>query len=341
MATFFADNAAKINAKIITADQRTSAICRDKEKTYNALANCDFVPKTFDKIDHFPVFIKPKQGQGAVGAKLIKSAADIPDVNLSEYVICEYLPGAEYTVDCLTDKNGKLRVASPRSRQRLMAGVSMAGETEALTPEIQHIANEINQRLSFNGLWWFQIKQNSAGKWKLLEISTRGAGTMALTRARGLNLPLLSVYNAMDYDISIEPNNYHVKMDSSLVRRYKIDYEYDTVYFDFDDTLIIRNKVNLKAIWFLYQCRNMGKKIILLTKHEQELAETMARFRIAPELFDEIVHIRPDSHKSEYILPDHAIFIDNAYAERHDVQLCHNIPVFDVDGLDVLMDWRF
>lgn len=340
VATVFADNADKINAKIITADKRTSAICRDKEKTYAALAGCDFVPKTFDKIESYPVFIKPKESQGAVGAKLIKSAKDIPDVDLSEYVICEYLPGTEYTVDCLTDKDGQLRIISPRSRARLMAGISMAGETEQVTPEIEHIATEINNRMNFMGLWWFQIKQDSNGKWKLLEVSTRCAGTMALTRVRGINLPLLSVYTAMGYDISVEPNSYHVKMDSSLIRRYKIDYEYDTVYFDFDDTLIVRNKVNLKAIWFLYQCQNYGKKVILLTKHEHELVDSMKKYHIDSGLFSEIIHIAPDANKAEYVNPERAIFIDNMYKERHVVYETHKIPVFDVDGLDVLMDWR-
>lgn len=340
VATVFADNADKINAKIIAADKETSAICRDKEKTYNALDGCDFVPQTFDKIEKYPVFIKPKESQGAVGAKLIKSEKDIPDVDLSEYVICEYLPGEEYTVDCLTDKDGILRFVSPRSRKRLMAGISMAGETEELTPEIENMAKEINNRMNFMGLWWFQIKQDINGKWKLLEVSTRCAGTMALTRMRGVNLPLLSVYTAMGYDITVEPNKYRVKMDSALVRRYKIDYEYNTVYFDFDDTLIVRDKVNLKAIWFLYQCQNCGKHVILLTKHEHELEDSMKKYHIDASLFDEIIHISQESNKAEYIKPEQAIFIDNAYAERHAVQIAHNIPVFDVDCLDVLMDWR-
>ena len=340
VATFFADNADKIKAKLIVADKQTSAICRDKQKTYEALADCDFIPKTYSKIEEYPVFIKPKEGQGAVGAKLLNSAKDIPDVDLNDYVICEYLSGDEYTVDCLTDKNGELRFVSPRSRQRLMAGVSVAGQLEELTDEIKNIAYQINERLSFLGLWWFQIKQDKNGKWKLLEVSTRCAGTMALTRARGVNLPLLSVYTAMGYDTDIQPNDYHVKMDSSLIRRYKIDYEYDTVYFDFDDTLIVRDKVNLKAIWFLYQCKNQGKKIILLTKHEKEIFESMEKYAISPILFDKVIHIKPEDNKALSIKPEKAIFVDNAYQERKSVFDVHHIPVFDVDGLDVLMDWR-
>jgi hypothetical protein len=340
VATFFADNQDKIKAKIITADKETSAICRDKEKTYNALKDYDFIPIIYKGINSYPVFIKPKEGQGSVGAKLIKSDKDIADIDLKNYVICEYLPGEEYTVDCLTDKNGKLAFVSPRSRQRLMAGISVAGKIEELTKEIQDIAQTINHKLSFKGLWWFQIKKDREGKWKLLEISTRCAGTMCLTRARGVNLPLLSVYVALGYDIEVHSNNYNVVVDRTLISRYKIDYEYDTVYFDFDDTLVINGKVNLKAIWFLYQCRNSGKKIILLTKHEKELYQTLKSFAVPENLFNEIIHIKPGENKANYMQSEKAIFIDNAYQERNIVAKTHSIPVFDVDGLDVLMDWR-
>ncbi len=339
VATFLADNTEKIKAKLISADKLTSAICRDKQKTYEIFSDCDFIPKTYSKIETYPIFVKPKEGQGAVGAKLINSAKDVPDVDLNEFVICEYLPGKEYTVDCLTDKDSNLCFVSPRSRKRIMAGVSVAGEIEALTPEIKNIAEQINKRLSFMGLWWFQIKQDINGKWKLLEISTRCAGTMALTRARGVNLPLLSVYIAMGYNVSVEPNNYHVTMDSSLIRRYKINYEYDTVYFDFDDTLIIREKVHLKAIWFLYQCQNLGKKVVLITKHEREIFDSMKKYHIDPNLFTKIIHIKSEDNKSKYIQPYKAIFIDNSYQERSSVFSVHHIPVFDVDGLDVLMNW--
>lgn len=342
VAMFFAENRDRINAKIIAADKITSEICRDKEKTYEILKGEDFLPEIYKEINSYPVFIKPKEGQGAVGAKLLKSEKDIPDVDLKDYVICEYLPGEEYTVDCFTNFQGELKVISPRSRNRLLAGVCVSGKTEELADEIKHIAERINSKLKFNGLWWFQIKKDVNGKWKLLEISTRCAGTMCLTRAKGLNLPLLSVYNALGYDVKACPNNVQITMDRTLISRYKIDYEYDTVYFDFDDTLIINNKVHLPAIRFLYQCRNAGKKVVLLTKHEKDIFKTLEQFAISEKLFAKIVCISLDDEKINYINPaERAIFVDNAYQEREKVREKFNIPVFDVDGLEVLLDWIY
>lgn len=255
-------------------------------------------------------------------------------------MICEYLPNEEYTVDCLTDKNGALKAVMPRSRKRLMAGVCVAGQNELLTSEINKIAQIINERLNFKGLWYFQIKKDTNNKFKLLEISTRCAGTMCLSRAQGVNLPLLSVYTEMGFDISVSKNPYNIIMDRTLVSRYKIDYDYEIVYFDFDDTLIINDSVHLPAIRFLYQCKNQNKKIVLITKHEKDLNETLDKYAISTNLFDNILHLKIDDKKIDFIKSKKAIFIDNAFQERKAVQDKFNIPVFDVEGLEVLLDWR-
>ena len=341
VADFFAENKDKIKACIIVADRRTAQVCRDKRKTYEVFENESFCPKVYKDIDTYPVFIKPRKGQGSVGAKLIRSAGDVTDnIDLSEYVITEYLPGKEITVDCFTDKNGNLRVVLPRSRDRLLAGISVSAKDEELTDEIKNIADTINSKLKFRGLWWFQLKEDSNKKMKLLEVSTRCAGTMCMARARGVNLALLSVYDALGYDVEVFINPYHIKLDRSLISRYKIDYEYENVYFDFDDTLIINNKVHLPAISFLYQCKNKGKKIFLITKHETDIYEDLKKYDLTESLFEEIILLKPKDNKEDYIKKEKAIFIDNMYAERKSVITKLGIPVFDVDAIEVLLDWR-
>ena len=82
---------------------------------------------------------------------------------------------------------------------------------------------------------------------------------MCQTRAKGINLPLLSVYIAMGYDVDVYDNTYHLIMDCALIGRYKLDIDYNYVYIDFDDTITLRGKVNLNTIRFMYQCYNKGK----------------------------------------------------------------------------------
>lgn len=337
---FFSKNRDQILSKILVPDGNAAEICRYKSLTYKILSEFDFVPKTYKKFDDFPVFIKPDDGQGGQGAYLLKSQTDIPaSLELDKYVICEYLPGEELSVDCFTDKNGDLIIISPRLRQRTMAGISVAGCNVKLSDEIKFIAQRINSKIKFLGLWFFQIKKDKFGKWKLLEVAVRCASSMALTRAIGYNLPLMSIYVAMGLDVKPLHQKYNIQMDRTLISRYRIDYDFESVYIDFDDTIIVDNKVYLPAIWLIYQLNNQGKKIYLITRHDGDLSKTLEKFNINQKLFTRIIHIKNDNPKSDYIDPYKAIFIDNAFQERLQVNMMHDIPVFDVDAIEVLMDW--
>ena len=345
VALFLAEHRDDIKAKIIVASYDTALICRDKRKTYDLFADCKFCPKQYEFFEEFPVFIKPREGQGAQGAYLINSLDDVPNnIDLNEYTISEYLPGQELTVDCLTDSKGNLCACLPRVRQRLLAGVCVAGETMNATNELFMIGKTINSRLNFMGLWYFQLKKDINGCYKLLEIATRCAGTMCLSRARGVNLPLLSVYVALGKDICVFENPYSVVMDRTLISRYKVDYEYDKVYVDYDDTLIEGDKVCLPVIRFLYQCRNQGKKIVLITRHEIDHKDSVERsldeHSISRNLFDDVIMLSIAESKANYIDGEKAIFVDNAYTERKQVYEKLRIPVFDVEGIEVLIDWR-
>ena len=57
-------------------------------------------------------------------------------------------------------------------------------------------------------------------------------------------------------------------------------------------------------------------------------------------MFTEIIHISLEDNKTNYIEPEKAIFVDNAYKERKLVHDKFNIPVFDVEGIEVLTNWR-
>lgn len=345
VALFLSKNQEHIDASIIVSSYKTAEICRDKKETYALFSDCDFCPKQYSSFEKLPVFIKPRDGQGSKGTKLIREATEIPsDIIIEDYTINEYLPGKELTVDCITDSKGKLCACLPRVRNRLLAGVCVAGQSINASEEVLSIAEEINKRMSFLGLWYFQLKQSSDGKFKLLEISTRCAGTMCLSRARGVNLPLLSVYAAQGKDISVFENPYIVTMDRTLISRYKINYKYDRVYIDYDDTVVEGDSVCLPVIKFIYQCKNKGIKVILISRHEADyedsIRESLEKHYIDEAIFDEIIKLSFSQKKSDYIRKENAIFIDNAYAERKSVHDKLGIPVFDVEGIEVLEDWR-
>lgn len=331
-------------AKVVSGDVKTVEVCRSKILTHELFADQDFIPRRYfnrtDKID-YPIFLKPDIGEGAKGVKILYNEDDIQNIDWNNNLVTEYLPGIELTVDCFTDKDGILRYVSPRTRDRVMAGMSVAGSIIPVTDEINKIARTINAKLNFMGLWYFQLKGSNEGKMKLLEISSRCAGTMCLTRAKGINLPLLSVYTMMGHNVNIIDNNYNVKVERTLMGRYTIDYDYNTVYIDFDDTITIDCKINVKMIAFLYQCRNHHKKIILLTRHVGNIYDKLHNIAISLDLFDKIVIVEKDKAKSLYIEDTKSIFIDNSYQERFEVSINTGIPVFDVDGVDFLLSYKY
>ena len=62
---------------------------------------------------------------------------------------------------------------------------------------------------------------------------------------------------------------------------------------------------------------------------------------IDKRLFDDIKTLGKHQLKSEVIeKTNNTIFIDNAYKERLEVKKKLNIPVFDVDAIQSLIDWK-
>ena len=205
------------------------------------------------------------------------------------------------------------------------------------TEKTQKIAEELNNTLEFQGAWFFQVKEDVNGNLKLMEFSVRQAGTMAFYRQLGINFAALSIFVAMGLDVKIIFNDCKLILERRLTNSYVIDYEYDKVYIDFDDTLIINGKVNSTLIKFIYQSLNLNRSVILITKHEYDLDAAFIKYRLNKELFDEIILLKPDESKYEYIDGSKSIFIDNYFLERMEVKEICKIPVFDVDAVECLI----
>jgi len=334
----------ELHAAVVTSDLKTVEITRSKNRTYEYLAGAFYLPKTFksaDEVENYPVFIKPAVGQGSEGAKKILNRSQLEEAlsDGTEYAICEYLPGEEFTVDCFTDRHGKLRIASPRTRSRIRAGISVRSKKLDCNKEIEKIAGDINSRFSFNGAWFFQLKENNNGEYRLMEIAPRIAGTMSVTRNLGVNMPMLTLFNMWGYDVEIINNGTEILLDRAFISRFETDIEYDNVYVDFDDTIVVNGKVNGMLMMYLYQAHDKGKKLYLLTKHAKDIDASMEKYAICPGLFEEIIHIPQNGDKTQFIKP-RSIFIDDSFAERKRVREKCAAKVYDLDMVESLLDWR-
>lgn len=344
-----AQHSEEISAEIITSEKYTCEVCRSKKKTYEVFCDEDFTPHMYleeEEIEEFPVFMKPDVGQGSVGIALAKNENEMK-FNLEKdnsLLVLEYLPGKEYTIDCFTNSKGELLFIGQRGRNRIKSGISVNSEVIKPSEEVINIANIINNKLKFRGAWFFQVKEDKQGKLKLLEIAPRIAGTMSLHRNYGCNFPLMSIYDREGYEVSVINNNFVMEVDRALTNRFNINYDYENVFIDFDDTITLKGKANPLTMMFLYQCVEKEKKIYLITKHVNDIYETLEQIKIDKNIFTEIIRIKREEDKHKYLKDvannNNGIFIDDSYAERAAISKELSIPVFDVDALEALIDWR-
>lgn len=337
-----AAEAGKLQCTLVSSKLETCQISRSKLKSYEFLKDKISVPRVYKNASDvsesdFPVFLKPDVGQGSKGVFLAKNKTELDFyISRSDLLILENLPGNEFTVDCFTNKNGKLMYASGRERTRIQNGISVSSKTVD-DSRISKIANKINESLKFRGMWFFQVKENAAKELVLLEIAPRLAGTTALDRSKGVNLPLLSLFDASGNDVTISQNDYRVEIDRALENKYKLDLHYNHVYLDFDDMVIYEDQVNPKVMAFVFQCLNNGKKIHLITRHKYDLEASLEKYRL-DGIFDEVIHITDGSEKHTKMSESSAIFIDDSFAERLKASRELSIPTFDAHMLEVLME---
>lgn len=151
--------------RVIGSSAETTAACASKLAIYAAVSGIVPCPEWSRKLDdmvNYPIFIKPDEGYGSRGicqAGSVEQARAFAEANNDkQFVFSECLPGQEYTIDCLSDRNGQLLFSGARVRQRVMNGISV-GTTEAdeqQQAEFQIAAEIINQKLQPRGAWFFR-----------------------------------------------------------------------------------------------------------------------------------------------------------------------------------------
>jgi carbamoyl-phosphate synthase large subunit len=333
--------AEQIPAAIISSPADACEITRSKSATYRRLGGKLRVPAVYespDKIKNYPVLIKPDRGQGSQGVHRANTLDEVRDAvrNVVDPIICEYLPGEEYTIDCFSDRERGLLFAGARRRRRIRNGIAVNTVTEQL-PEVWGIAETIGNELRLRGAWFFQLKRGADGELTLLEVAPRVAGAMAAHRVMGVNFPLLSIFEHERRPISILINDGEIELDRALCNRYRHSLDFKTAYIDLDDTLLVRDQVNLLVMKFVFHCINQGKVVRLITRHQFDLNETLRRHRLSG-LFDEIIHIPNGAPKSSLVVGPNAIFIDDSFSERMDVAQRCRIPTFDASMLEMLTE---
>lgn len=148
-----------------------------------------------------PFVVKPRQGAGGRGVAVLASAAELDSIPRDgSYLAQELLPGAEYSIDVLARPDGHVVAAVPRRRDKVDSGIAVAGRTFA-DPDLEQFGRRVAELIGATGVVNVQAKLDRTGKPGLLEVNARFPGTMSLTQAAGVDMPLLAVQALRGVDI--------------------------------------------------------------------------------------------------------------------------------------------
>ncbi|MCS6862928.1 MAG: ATP-grasp domain-containing protein, partial [Abditibacteriales bacterium] len=253
------------NTTFIVTNTEAATLFLSKSKTYERLKNVVPVPRLYDA-DHveFPAYAKPDCGSGSREAMMINTDEELHLARKRGLLISEFLPGDEFTVDCLNDLNGRLLFSNVRVRGHIGRGIAL-GTRDVFYPEISDNVRRIAQEVRIEGPWFAQFKISRDGQPKLMEVNARVAGSMSLTRLCGVNIPLMSVFLFKGYEVRVPQARTGVLLNRCLRNLGEVN-DFKWVIWDWDDTILRKDgKPDPDVIACLYDYNNRGIKQILIS----------------------------------------------------------------------------
>lgn len=211
----------ELGVECFFSDYDTIQLCNNKLDFYEFAKKGNFLTPKYttkiNEIDFFPVFAKPIIGKGSRDTFLINSKIDLQYINekYSDMIYSEYLPGKEYTIDVLSNMNGKAIVAVPRERIETKDGISFKGKV-VNNSLIQDEAKKLAEYLGIKGPCCIQIKEAVDGSLKLIEVNPRMGGGTIMAKHAGVNIPEIML--KLNENIDIKDNEF--VFDNIIVLRY-------------------------------------------------------------------------------------------------------------------------
>jgi len=238
--------------EILVSDPDVIKICNDKYRFYQFLVQKGIpTPKTFLPSQviyttmEYPLIVKPRYGSGSKNTFKVKNQGELKFFlnYVPEPVVQEFIKGKEYTVDVLSDFDGKVVTVVPRERIETFGGESFKGKTVKDYGIIKH-AKKLAEELGSIGHITIQCVVNEEAI-NFIEVNPRFGGGAALGIAAGANTPLLILKLILGEKIKPMIGEF---TEDLIMLRYTKDIFLDgktsnrdnvkkAVLFDLDDTL--------------------------------------------------------------------------------------------------------
>ena len=177
--------------KVMISSVETIDICQNKDLFIKFCINNDIpIPCTyanFDEITNYPVFSKPITGSASQGLKIINNKDELQNIDFKNNIIQEFIDWKEYTIDYLSDFDGKYINCIPRERIHVINGescVSQVFNNEIIKDHCKIMGNKL-KLIGHNTIQCFFNNQYI----KFIEINPRFGGAGNLGINAGLESP--------------------------------------------------------------------------------------------------------------------------------------------------------
>ena len=132
-----------------------------------------------------PVIAKPSAGSASIGVVRPKHSYELAELNPDCYIVQEFWPGREFTVNVFFDQNSQLRCTVPHERLEVRAGEVSKGVTCRM-PALEGVAGKLIRVLSgAAGPLCFQAVVTPSGEFVVFEINARFGGGYPLAHRAG------------------------------------------------------------------------------------------------------------------------------------------------------------
>lgn len=199
----FADNFdlfRAIGVRVITNPPDVVRVAKDKLLTSQRCAELSVLtPQTVARdqiglceLPPFPLIVKPRDGRGSVGVYKARDQRELEFFvsYVPNPIVQQFIEGTEYTIDILTDFEGRLLSAVPKERLIVKSGMQTKGRTLNDTTLIEYGAS-ISNKFGLVPRGNIQCIRDGVGKIWLVEINPKFAASLPFTIAAGVNAPQL------------------------------------------------------------------------------------------------------------------------------------------------------
>jgi carbamoyl-phosphate synthase large subunit len=131
-----------------------------------------------EQVPAFPVMVKPRQGSGARSihfAKDATAAAFFVDYVDEPTMIQRHMDGPEFSIDCLSDRQGRCLNAIPRTMIESRGGESIKG-TVIADRELVDLGRRVVEALGVNGPCTVQVFRDREIGLGITDVNTRFGG---------------------------------------------------------------------------------------------------------------------------------------------------------------------